>query len=193
MPRLIWSLTLRNCITLLLPQFSYSVSHPDSHGSLRALQALTMTSWSTIHRKFCDFFFFLFGLKEIDDMVIDRYGWWVIVEKVVAFAAQDVVWWLSQLGILYGSHRAWVGYQQALSPGIDAAQSCCLLCLMGEVEECGCLKGQCSPFMDSQVCVEWHWDQKCGRTIPHSAGSCGILHSVIQCTNLGQGSKNQDT
>lgn len=47
MPRPIWSLTLGNCITLLLPQFSYSVSRPDNH---RALRALTMTSWSTIHK-----------------------------------------------------------------------------------------------------------------------------------------------
>lgn len=41
-----------------------------------------------------------------------------------------------------------------LSPGVGAAQSCCLLCLMDGVEECDCLKGQCSPSMDSQVCVE---------------------------------------
>lgn len=135
----------------------------------------------------------MFGLKEIDDMVIYRYGWWVIMEEVVAFAAQDVVWWLSQLRIWCGSHRTWVRSQQTLSPGVGAAQSGCLLCLMDEVEECDCLKGQCSPSMDSQVCVEWDWGQKCGRTISHSAGSCGFLHSFIQHTNLGQGRNNQDT
>lgn len=51
MHRLIWSLTLENCVTLLLPQFSYSVSHPDSHGALGTLHGLTITSQSTIHKK----------------------------------------------------------------------------------------------------------------------------------------------
>lgn len=51
MHRLIWSLTLENCVTLLLPQFSYSVSHPDSHGVLGTLHGLTITSQSTIHKK----------------------------------------------------------------------------------------------------------------------------------------------
>lgn len=171
MPRLIWSLTLGNHVTLLLPQFGYSVSHPDSHRALRALWGLSMTSWSTIHK------------KVLWLVVWTQRNWWCgnCWVWVMGCCGRGCV----ELRICCGSHRAWVRSQQALSPGINAAQSCCLLCLMGEVQEWDCLKGQCSPSVDSQVCVEWGWDQKYGRTISHSAGSCGFLRSVIQDTNLG--------
>lgn len=189
MPRLIWSLTLGNCITLPLPQFSCSILHHDSHRALRALQGLTMTSWSTIHqKKFCGY---LFGFKLVIWLltgISDGLSW----KRLWLLQLRMWCWWLSQLRIWCESHRAWVRSQQALIPGISAAQSSCLFCV-DEVEECDCLKGHCSPSMDFQVCVEWGWGQKYRGTISHSAGSCGFLHSYIQHTHLGQGRRNQDT
>lgn len=122
MPRLIWSLTLGNRVMLLLPQFSYSVSHPDSH---RALWGLSMTSWATIHKK--NLWPFVWTQRNWCCG-----NWWV---WVIGCCGRGCV----ELRIWCGCRRGWVRSQQDLSPGTDAAQSCCLLCLMGEIEECDCL------------------------------------------------------